>query len=63
MYFSLCTEETEHELIMTPYETNILVTELLMCLNIFYYDITYFIVFSLLFSIYRAIKIINTGAA
>lgn len=41
MYFSLHTEETEHELIMTLCEANTLVTEILMCLNIFYSDSLY----------------------
>lgn len=50
MYFSLHTEERE---IMTSCETNTLRTEILMCLNVFYYDTIYFYIFFLLFSIYR----------
>lgn len=56
MYFSLYTEETEHELIMTPWETNTLKTKILIYFNIFYYDTIYFDCISLPFSIYRATK-------
>lgn len=56
MYFSLYTEETGCELIMTPCETNTLVTEFFTLLNRFYYDIIYLmIIVSLHFFIYRTI--------
>ena len=53
--FSLHTEEKEHELIIAPWKTNILVTEILICRNIFYYDTIYFDCISLLFSMWKAI--------
>ena len=56
MYFSLYTEETEHELIMTPWETNALETEILIYFNILYYDTIYSDCISLPFSIYIATK-------
>lgn len=49
----LCTLHTEEREIMTSCETNTLGTEILMCLNVFYYDTIYFYIFFLLFSIYR----------
>lgn len=42
LVYELLYGRDKYELIMTPCETNILVTEILMCLNVFYYDTTYF---------------------
>lgn len=42
LVYELLYRRDKYELIMTPCETNILVTEILMYLNVFYYDTTYF---------------------